>query len=310
MLSQKVKEIWNIPRKIYWLLMNGKHESLVTSWPQVSSIQIKIKGLAGYDPLAIVEEDSQEEAIPAPSREKFKKGWIKLGIAGIFCKVHTSLTIEQVAEKYDFSPGFEYWLPNGRRVDREEKLRTMFPPGLGEVHIIDEVIEGDTKENLKEFGPVILKIEGLSITVLNNQTFEEAFKKSGIHMKTDFIILPSDERIDAREDRIRQHLACELDEEIEIRWDGVGLEASRRIIRPIIHLEDGCIDYATQAKMIDLDEDTVFASERDYIADITIRTTPGQKVDLDSLEPGARKSIKEMAQDLEQIQAEVKEDKD
>jgi hypothetical protein len=216
-LVQKIKEIWNIPRKLYWLLVNGKHESLVTSWPRVSTIQIKIKGLAGYDRLADGNDDDQlDVGPPVPSGEKFKKGWIKLGIAGLALKVHTSLTIDQVADKDGFSAGFEYWFPNGRRVDRDEKLRYMFPPVLEEVYLIDELVEGDTRENLKEIGPVVLKMEDSVITVLNNQTLEEAFKKSGIQLKTDFIILPNDVRVDAREDRIRQHLECNVEDEIEI----------------------------------------------------------------------------------------------
>jgi hypothetical protein len=45
---RKVKELWNIPKKSYYLLINGKHENIsVTSWPTLSSIQVRIKGLLG-----------------------------------------------------------------------------------------------------------------------------------------------------------------------------------------------------------------------------------------------------------------------
>jgi hypothetical protein len=74
-VTQKINEIWNIPRKIYWLSVNGKHESLVTSWPQNSSVQIRIKGPAGYDPQTDESGEEQTEAIPlTPEKIKFKKG--------------------------------------------------------------------------------------------------------------------------------------------------------------------------------------------------------------------------------------------
>jgi hypothetical protein len=47
MFTKKIKEIWGIPRKIYWLSVNGKHESTVTSSPHVSMVVIQIKGPAG-----------------------------------------------------------------------------------------------------------------------------------------------------------------------------------------------------------------------------------------------------------------------
>jgi hypothetical protein len=122
---------------------------LVTSWPQVSTVEIRIKGPAGYDPLSETEERpadySTQEDAPEPPREKFPKGWIKIGIAGLVYKVQTSLTIEQVAEKCGFQAGYEYWLPNGRKVERDEKLRHMFPPGLNVIHFIDEDVPGETR---------------------------------------------------------------------------------------------------------------------------------------------------------------------
>jgi hypothetical protein len=45
---RKVKDLWNIPKKSYYVLLNGKHENIpVTSWPSLSSIQVCIKGLLG-----------------------------------------------------------------------------------------------------------------------------------------------------------------------------------------------------------------------------------------------------------------------
>jgi hypothetical protein len=42
-LTSQIKNHWSIPRKVYWLQFNGKHESQVQSWPQESSATIKVK---------------------------------------------------------------------------------------------------------------------------------------------------------------------------------------------------------------------------------------------------------------------------
>jgi hypothetical protein len=45
---RKVKEVWNIPKKDYYLLVNGNHEDIPTeSWPVLSSIRVIIKGPIG-----------------------------------------------------------------------------------------------------------------------------------------------------------------------------------------------------------------------------------------------------------------------
>jgi hypothetical protein len=51
-LKRKVKEIWNIPEKVYYLLINGSHESITPkSWPKVVCVQVKMKGLLGGSPI-------------------------------------------------------------------------------------------------------------------------------------------------------------------------------------------------------------------------------------------------------------------
>jgi hypothetical protein len=249
-LTKKIREIWEIPRKIYWLQVNGKHESLITSWPQVSTVEIRIKGPAGGDPDADWEDDdvhdpSDPEDLPAPSREKFPKGWIKIGISGLIYKVHTSLTIEQVADKYGFQAGYEYWLPNRRRSPREEN------------HFIDETIPGETGRRLKKMGPVILKVDGSPITVLNNQTFEEELTRLDIELQTDFILLPNGPRLNAREDRIRQFIGMNIDTETEIRWDPRKLVAPDPVIKDEIAPEEGCPNLAKEMKDCDPDDEVI-----------------------------------------------------
>jgi hypothetical protein len=199
-------------------------------------------------------------------------------------------------------------LVNGRRVDREEKLRRMFPPGLEEIHFIDEVIEGEAKEEVKRVGPVMLKIDVASFVALNHQTFEEAFQKNGIKLETDFIILPNDIRVDARETRIRQYLELNIDEETEIKWDPVAKEIPRKVIRPEIELEDGWIDNTATARMIDLDEETVFDLEKKQAAEITIRTVPSTDETGPPTQPGPVQTIKETAEEISQNKVKIEED--
>jgi hypothetical protein len=44
-ITQKIKDCWAIPRKVYWLQINGQHEERITSWPKQSTILINIRGL-------------------------------------------------------------------------------------------------------------------------------------------------------------------------------------------------------------------------------------------------------------------------
>jgi hypothetical protein len=44
---RKVKELWNIPAKMYYLLVNGVHESLVREWNKFSSVPVNMRGLGG-----------------------------------------------------------------------------------------------------------------------------------------------------------------------------------------------------------------------------------------------------------------------
>jgi hypothetical protein len=78
---------------------------------------------------------------------------------------------------------------------------------------------GDPKKLRKKLGLVILKIEGKSIAVLNNQSFEEAFMKKNIDIQAEFVLLPNGKRAEVREGKIRQFLGADSEKEIEVRWD-------------------------------------------------------------------------------------------
>jgi hypothetical protein len=52
-LERKVKDLWNIPEKMYHLLANGAHEAIpATSWPELSMVRAKIGGNVGSNPPA------------------------------------------------------------------------------------------------------------------------------------------------------------------------------------------------------------------------------------------------------------------
>jgi hypothetical protein len=50
-IRRKVKELWNIPKRLYYLCANGVHEASVKSWKSVTAIQVKVRGLLGGSPI-------------------------------------------------------------------------------------------------------------------------------------------------------------------------------------------------------------------------------------------------------------------
>jgi hypothetical protein len=114
--------------------VNGKHESLITTWPQISTVVIQIRGLAGTGDLDTVwEEDDTldptetEEHYVRP-KEKFPKGWVKIGLMGGIIRVNNNQTLEQACEPYGIQLEPEIWLPNGRRAAIDEKMRYIAHP--------------------------------------------------------------------------------------------------------------------------------------------------------------------------------------
>jgi hypothetical protein len=101
-----MKELWNIPVKMYYLLVNGVHESLVNSWQPVSSVIVKIKGL-GRKPTALTILVEEEE---------------------IRCK--TNQTLLDIPEDRELSVEGECLFPReGLRVELNEKTGAYFTPG-------------------------------------------------------------------------------------------------------------------------------------------------------------------------------------
>jgi hypothetical protein len=90
-------------RKVYWLRINGRHESLVTSWPQTSTAEVMIRGLdAGLvdNPEDDVLDPTDEESTCSRPRDKFPKGWVTIGVMGGRIRVKNTQTLEQACEPY------------------------------------------------------------------------------------------------------------------------------------------------------------------------------------------------------------------
>jgi hypothetical protein len=132
----------------------------------------------------------KKRGIICEERSKFPQGLMRIGITGRIFKAHNKLTVEQVCEKHGIRFERDFWLPNGKKAAVEDKLRYYFPPGE-EIQYIDEVIPGDPRKLRKKVGLVKLRIEGKSIVVQNNQSFEEAFTKKSIEIQTELILLPN-----------------------------------------------------------------------------------------------------------------------
>jgi hypothetical protein len=77
---RKVEELWNIPEKMFYLLVNGKHESRIgVDFPPRSLVRVCIKGLLGGE----------------------KKGMLTVELEGEYCRCWTSQTFREVIEDRD-----------------------------------------------------------------------------------------------------------------------------------------------------------------------------------------------------------------
>jgi hypothetical protein len=230
-LTKKIKEFWGIPRKFYWLSVNGKHESTISSWPQNSTVEIHIRGPAGavtaqrgfseendWENDDVVDPMDQEDHYERP-KEKFPKGWVKIGIMGGIIRVRNNQTLEQACEPFGIQLEPEFWLPNGRRAAIDEKMRYYFPPGQKEPIYIDEVIDGDPRRLRTKLGVVRLEIGEEIILIQNNTSFKKAFEMGDIEIQAPFVLLPNGKRVEIGQGKIRQFIRANPEKEVTVRWD-------------------------------------------------------------------------------------------
>jgi hypothetical protein len=169
-LVQKIKEIWNIPRKLYWLSVNGKHESQITSWPKTSNVEIKIRGLgAGNDSSRICME-------------------------GIVTDETRRRSFEDIL--YDKARGTEddvdkIWLTNREKVKIEKKLKWRVQYSTKKIYVFDRVLPWDPKALKKgALGKVRLKLEEHVLETWNNTSFEAALRSQNTQLTSQFLEIP------------------------------------------------------------------------------------------------------------------------
>jgi hypothetical protein len=110
---RKVKELWNIPEKSYYLLINGTHEGItISNWPPKSMIRVCIKGpLGGTKPRIKVhlKVDDMPKIHAFEIREDALLGDVNDMIADVFGNVARAGLYQQNAI-LDIADGLREWL--------------------------------------------------------------------------------------------------------------------------------------------------------------------------------------------------------
>jgi hypothetical protein len=226
-VTRQIKRLWNIPRKIYWLQINGRHESQIQEWPKESSIVIKIRCLgagefgddAGDDDVFDPDDWGGGPTGSGKKRTKQPKGMVRLNILGRTFKVSNRKTFQEVYERYFRKEDVdEVWLPSGKRVDAASKIRYFFPPSQ-DIRFIDEVENGDPRKLRKGWvGLVTLSMGEGSHEVPNGFTFEDYFNCLEIIPESNFVILPNGCSVSI-ERKIRWYLGADPGRVRKIQWD-------------------------------------------------------------------------------------------
>jgi hypothetical protein len=129
-LSAQIHKHWGIPKKVYWLQINGVHESQVRDWPSESSIAIKVRGLGAG-----------------------KVGWITIHINDEECTTKTSKTFEEMFEDRDIEVMSEVIvLPNDKCVSISERIGDHLNPG-SDVEIFWDIGSGSPEEEDEDEEP-------------------------------------------------------------------------------------------------------------------------------------------------------------
>jgi hypothetical protein len=157
---RKVREHWNIPKKLYYLLINGKHEEIqTTEWPRLSSIRVCIKGLLGGG----------------------KKGVLTISFDGEKCRCWTTQTFREIAEDRDLEIQGDNLVDEetGDDYNIDDKVGDHFPAGcIGKVFWAEKELTGDISFMIGND-----KFEGDI-----SQTFRQAVERSGQEVQCAMLI--------------------------------------------------------------------------------------------------------------------------
>jgi hypothetical protein len=108
---KKVKEVWNIPEKIYYWTINGVHESrILKQWTKITAVQVKVKGLFGGG----------------------RTGTLTLIIDEEECRCKTNQTFREVIEDRDLEIRGDSLISieEGSFIDIDDKIGSHFEAGM------------------------------------------------------------------------------------------------------------------------------------------------------------------------------------
>jgi hypothetical protein len=163
--SRKVKELWNIPVKSYYPLVNGRRENVFSGkWPACTSVRVCIKGLLGGG----------------------KKGMLTVSFEGEECRCWTTQSFRKVAE----DRGLEIVGPSiideatGRQIDIKEKVGDYFPAvSIGRVYWDSSIKKEEVIEESATF-----MIGNVKCQCQLGQSFKQAMERDGVEVECNMII--------------------------------------------------------------------------------------------------------------------------
>jgi hypothetical protein len=236
-LTKKIKEIWNIPRKLYWLSVNGKHESKAKSWPQVSNVEIKIRGL-GAGPTQDIDLKEVRICLEGQTTTEY--------IDGCFLDALISRKASSIEE---------VWVSNRQHASVYKSFKKFVDAGSNLTFIFDEMLQSDP-EALKRgaLGKVKLKLEDEIIETWNNMLFKNAFQEEKGHPNPYFLRIPIlGISVDTRLIKIRSVIPACSSLPWVVRWDR---KMQKRINKGIVpECPDGI--YITENRGLDVLEPQV-----------------------------------------------------
>jgi hypothetical protein len=168
--QRKVEELWNIPKRFYYLTVNGLHESkLPNLWQKITAVQVKIKGLLGGKPgnLTIWVGDEEIRCRTNQSMLEILDGRdIEIEGECLFTKEGTRIELDEKVGVH-LTPGSETELSWNQGPNTEEEE---FPEETytGEEYPEDNFEEGDWDEDKREME------EDRLITLIHEGKKEEA----------------------------------------------------------------------------------------------------------------------------------------
>jgi hypothetical protein len=202
-ITKKIKDTWAIPRKYYWLRINGVHESKIREWPQVSNVSIEIRGLGA-----------------GPSKT-LRAREVKICIEGKVSVVDRYYSFWSIFDEQGAEAPEEIWATNRQRISVDETIKGYIYTGAEEIFAYDGPTPSDL-EVLKRgaIGRVKLNLEGQTFETWNNMYLEKAIQEQEIPQKAHFLEVPSlGISVDSRAVRIRSIAPAVLRSPMKLRCD-------------------------------------------------------------------------------------------